>query len=122
MSPHTFNPGEYTLPGGGLEANEDFADALVREVREETGLVVEIDGIADAHTEVFDGVIGRCRAVRVIYWVRIVGGELRCEVNGSTDDCRFYPLSELPMLPVVPLVWRGADQVRKRNELDGGSQ
>lgn len=33
-------PVVYDLPGGGLEAREDEATALVREFREETGLVV----------------------------------------------------------------------------------
>jgi len=31
---------DYDLPGGGIEANEDEADALMREFNEETGLTV----------------------------------------------------------------------------------
>ncbi len=34
----------WEFPGGGLEFGEDFAAALRREVREETGLVVDILG------------------------------------------------------------------------------
>lgn len=33
---------QYKLPGGGLEDNESFVDAFLREIREETGCKVEI--------------------------------------------------------------------------------
>lgn len=37
--------GDYMFPGGGLEEGESLEDALVREVREETGYGVYIDSI-----------------------------------------------------------------------------
>lgn len=39
--------GEYKIPGGGIEAGEDCIQALVREVREETGLHVIEDSIQE---------------------------------------------------------------------------
>jgi 8-oxo-dGTP diphosphatase len=38
--------GIYTLPGGGVELGETLGEAVVREVREETGLEVEPVGLA----------------------------------------------------------------------------
>ena len=32
--------GEYKIPGGGMEAGETYVEALAREVKEETGLIV----------------------------------------------------------------------------------
>lgn len=40
------DPGRWGYPGGDLEAGEDFVSAGVRELREETGLVVEPDQLA----------------------------------------------------------------------------
>lgn len=35
--------GHWTLPGGGIEAGESALDAVMREVEEETGLVIAVD-------------------------------------------------------------------------------
>ncbi len=36
----------------------------------------------------------RLHAIRIVYAVRIVGGELRDEPDGSTDTCRWVEPSE----------------------------
>lgn len=41
------NLGEYKFPGGGIEYGESPIDALIREVREETGLIVLRDSIKE---------------------------------------------------------------------------
>lgn len=43
--------GKYTLPGGGLHNNEDPKDGLVREVFEETGIILEKSAICSLGEE-----------------------------------------------------------------------
>ena len=41
--------------------------------------------------------------IRIIYRVRITGGELRDEVGGSSDACAWVRRAELAALPLVEL-------------------
>ncbi len=42
--------------------------------------------------------------LRVVYRAHVVGGELRDEVDGSTDAAAWFDLDEVPRLPRVELV------------------
>ena len=44
--------GEWSIPGGGLEFGEQVKDAVIREVREETAVEIELLGLID----VFDAI------------------------------------------------------------------
>lgn len=104
-------PAGWTLPGGGLEAGEDPAVAAVREVREETGFDIALSGLLGVDSEHYsaeENAPGRPRrplhSLRVIYGAEIVGGALRPEADGSTDDARWFALAEVASLPRVKLV------------------
>lgn len=53
--------GEYKIPGGGMDKGETIMQALVREVQEETGLIVkpesikELGEILEVRRDIFDG-------------------------------------------------------------------
>lgn len=86
--------GLWTVPGGKLEARETLAQAVAREVREETGLVVEVGALAcvvermaeDYHYVILD------------YVARVVGGRLAAGSDARAaefvDDAR---LATLPL-------------------------
>ncbi|MFT4264293.1 MAG: NUDIX domain-containing protein [Nocardioides sp.] len=107
----------WTLPGGGVELHESPEQGAVREVKEETGYDVELTGLLGIETDVFAeeqrqrgvGAYGgrSLKAVRVFYAARIVGGELAPEVDGTTDEARWWPLDEVDELPRVSMVDTG---------------
>ena len=89
----------WTLPGGGLEFGEAPAVAVLRELEEETGYTGTVEGVLDVSDRLFAAASGeRLHAIRIVYEVRITGGELRDEVDGSTDTCRWLTVEEAARL------------------------
>lgn len=104
----------WTLPGGGLDHGEDPRDAVIREIREETGLDAEVSDTARVYSahmpQAWRG--GRrvnAHAVRIVYdgWVPAVAPAPRVvEVDGSTIEAAWQPLAGVldGSVPVTPLV------------------
>jgi len=105
---------QWTLPGGGLDHGEDPRDAVVREIREETGL----DAVVGEQARVYSAHQARVRrdgrrsdyhALRIVYdaWVSPDSPEPRVvEVDGSTIDSAWHPLRDVldGTVPTVPMV------------------
>ena len=103
--------GHWTLPGGGIDFGEAPAEAVLRELTEETGLTGEILSLAAVESWVRGPVQGGpgddFHAIQILYRVGVNGGMLRDEVDGSTDAAAWFTLSEVATLPVVDLVRTG---------------
>lgn len=108
IAPGELGAGRWTLPGGGLAFGEDPAAGVLRELREETGLegaVGELMGVRSAILEPHQTKSGhRIQAVGLLYRVTIIGGELRHELDESTDLAAWIPFADLDTLATVPLV------------------
>jgi len=96
--------GLWTVPGGKLEYNETLVQAVAREVREETGLVVEVGTLACVVERIADNY----HYVILDYLARVIGGTL-----APASDCKsamWVPEAELFKLPLTdglsPLIER----------------
>ncbi len=85
----SYDQHQWSMPGGGIDPGESPTEAVIREVREETGLEAEVE------------------ALYGVYWRRDIDGLLfafRCRVTGGTlqpdggeiVEARYFPTDALP--------------------------
>ena len=105
--------GYWTLPGGGLNFGEAPADAMVREVEEETGLHVRPTSLAGVDSVLRTGDDHDYHSIRIIYFAQVVGGHLRHETSGSTDRCEWHDPKRMSEISLVDLAEVGLRIVRQ---------
>jgi ADP-ribose pyrophosphatase YjhB (NUDIX family) len=94
------NVGLWAIPGGKIDFGESMPAAAVREVKEETGLEIELEEVVWVGDAMGPGDPPAWHYTLVDYRARVVGGAL---VAG--DDARevvWVPLDRVLNLPVTP--------------------
>lgn len=94
--------GRWSLPAGAVDPGESPAQALLREVYEETGLQVVPERVVGVFggpprlsTTYANG--DRCEYTVIIFACRVVGGRLEAR-DGESAELRYFPVEQLPPL------------------------
>jgi ADP-ribose pyrophosphatase YjhB (NUDIX family) len=83
----------WCLPCGWVEPNEKPVEAAVREVREETGLEIEVKQLVGVFTRMPSAKNGPHTMIAVVHLADIVGGELTLSHEGLA--LRYWPIDEV---------------------------
>jgi ADP-ribose pyrophosphatase YjhB (NUDIX family) len=101
--------GLWCLPGGHVDLGETVAQACLRELREETGLVGEVVRLLGVYSDPANSLHIKqgpeWHTVRVSFLCRIVGGTMTA--SSETSEMGYFDLDRLP-----PLITDHAQRIR----------
>ncbi|ADG13263.1 NUDIX hydrolase [Methanocaldococcus infernus ME] len=86
--------GYYALPGGFVECGESCEEAIIREIKEETNLDVEIEKLLNVYSN--PNRDPRGHVVSVVYILRVVGGSLKA--GDDAKEVKFFEINKIPKL------------------------
>lgn len=109
--------GRWGLPGGVVELGEGAEDAVVREVEEETGILIQPTGLL----AVFDSIVRndedrvQYHYVLCEYLCEAVEGEFHA--SSDVSDARWVPIKELVSIEMNPGTRRFIEKIAKQERI-----
>ncbi|WP_370589293.1 NUDIX hydrolase [Thermoactinomyces sp. CICC 10521] len=83
------NEESWSLPGGKREDGETFKEAAIREVKEETGLDVELDGVVNINER-----IAKDHDLFITFRGKIVGGEIMLGIDTEIQKVEWKSINQ----------------------------
>ncbi len=108
----------WVLPGGRLEYGETFIDCAVREMKEETGLIVEAEKFIFLSEAIAPD---RSRHIVNVYLkAKVIGGKLQLGDEPILAGVDYLPLAELEQTALFPPIGRIIVEAANNNWQDKG--
>lgn len=98
----------WSLPGGVVEEGESLDKAVIREVKEETGLDVQVGRLVAVYSKLSED------AVAVTFQAEVTGGT--AHADNEILECGWFPIDSLPDHARGHLRQRVADYATKSHE------
>ncbi|NEP08795.1 MAG: NUDIX domain-containing protein [Symploca sp. SIO2C1] len=97
----------WNLPGGTVENGELPTEAVIREVKEETGLEVDIERLV--------GVYGKTDKDELVFSFicRPIGGHL--SATDESSECKYFPIEDMPVNTIPIHIDRIHDALKLSN-------
>jgi len=108
LSGRSAAPRMWSLPGGGVSQGEHPDATVVREFVEETGLGVRVQGLRLVTADVARPPNSNdlWHTDRIVYDVAVIRGDLRSEIDGTTDQVAWAGPDELATWALMPFTAR----------------
>ena len=105
------NAGMWAIPGGKVDYGESMPEAAIRELREETGIVAEIERVIWVGDAIGPGDPPEWHYTLVDYLARMTGGRL--EAADDAELVAWVPLDQVLDLPVTPTMQDLVEALRR---------
>lgn len=111
----SYMDGEYSLIAGHLDGNESFTKGIIRETKEEAGIILKQKNLKAVHVmnrfEPQDNIELRER-IDIFFTAKKWQGKIKNMEPNKCDDLSWFPLNKLPK-NTIPYVKFAIDNIRK---------
>lgn len=88
---------QWGFPGGAIEIGETPEMAAIREIKEETGLVVEVEDLIGIYTD-YNMIYSngdQAQSICIVYKLKAKSGTLSCD-HVESIELKYFPINGLP--------------------------